>query len=169
MAAVVLATLTGRALSRDTIYTLKLRRRGIDLDHGQERSALAGRTVGEAMEAPPEPLRTADPVARAAARLAGSAHGVLPVLDNDGEYLGTVRARSVAEALAEHQPATVGEITHHTRPLYPDTELPAALDALIGAHGAGLPVLMADGGAPVGWLTYQAVLMPLRVSGGSRA
>ncbi|MDT7660048.1 MAG: chloride channel protein family [Pseudonocardiales bacterium] len=169
MAAIVLATLTSRALSRDTIYTLKLRRRGIDLDHGQERGALAGHTVGEAMEAPPEPLHAADRVAHAAARLAGSAHGVLPVLGDDGEYLGTVRARSVAEALAEHQPATVGEITHRTRPLHPDTELPAALDALIGAHGAGLPVLMADGGAPVGWLTYQAVLTPLRVSGGSRA
>jgi CIC family chloride channel protein len=34
MAAIVIATLVGRGLTRDTIYTLKLRRRGIDLDHG---------------------------------------------------------------------------------------------------------------------------------------
>ncbi|TWE23436.1 CIC family chloride channel protein [Prauserella muralis] len=32
MTAIVIATLAGRALSRDTIYTAKLRRRGIDLD-----------------------------------------------------------------------------------------------------------------------------------------
>jgi CIC family chloride channel protein len=32
MSAIVLATLTSRVLNRDTIYTLKLRRRGIDLD-----------------------------------------------------------------------------------------------------------------------------------------
>jgi chloride channel protein, CIC family len=166
MTAIVLATIVSRMLARDTIYTLKLRRRGIDLDHGEERSALAGHTVGEAMEPPPEPLRSADPVSHAAARLAASTHGVLPVLGEDGGYLGTVRARSVAEALAEHRPGTVGELTHRTRPLHPGAELPAALDALIGAHGAGLPVLAADGGALVGWLTYQAVLMPLRASGG---
>jgi CIC family chloride channel protein len=164
MAAVVLATLTSRTLSRDTIYTLKLRRRGIDLYGGEERSALAGHTVAEAMEPPPEPLRAADPITLAAAKLADSPHGVLPVLGDDGGYLGTVRARSVAEALAEDQPATVGEITHRTQPVRPDTELPAALDALIEAHGAGLPVLAADGGAPVGWITYQSVLTPLRRS-----
>jgi len=162
MAAVVLATLTSRTLGRDTIYTLKLRRRGIDLDGGDERSALAGHTVTEAMEPPPEPLRAADPITLAAAKLADSPHGVLPVIDEDGGYLGTVRARSVAEALAEDQPATVGEITHRTQPVRPDTELPAALDALIEAHGAGLPVLAADGGALVGWITYQSVLTPLR-------
>jgi CIC family chloride channel protein len=32
MTAVILATFTSRALSADTIYTLKLRRRGIDFD-----------------------------------------------------------------------------------------------------------------------------------------
>jgi CIC family chloride channel protein len=162
MTAIVLATLVSRALSHDTIYTLKLRRRGIDLDGTEERNALAGHTVAEAMETPPEPLNATDTVALAAARLADSPHGVLPVLDSDGGYLGTVRARAVAEALAEHQPTTVGEITHRTHPVRPDTALPAALDALIEAHGAGLPVLAQDGGAPIGWITYQSVLTPLR-------
>ncbi|HEX4248144.1 MAG TPA: chloride channel protein, partial [Pseudonocardia sp.] len=164
MTAIVLATLVSRALSRDTIYTLKLHRRGIDLDGTEERHALAGHTVAEAMETPPEPLRASDPIALAAARLATSSHGVLPVVDADGGYLGTVRARTVAEALAEHQPGTVGEITHRSQPVRPDTELPAALDALIEAHGAGLPVLAEDGGALIGWLTYQAVLTPMRAA-----
>jgi CIC family chloride channel protein len=162
MTAIVLATLVSRVLSRDTIYTLKLRRRGIDLDGSGERSALAGHTVAEAMETSPEPLHATDPVEQAVSRLAGSPHGVLPVLGENGHYLGTVRARSVAEALTEDQPVTIGEITHRTLPLHPDTELPAALDALIEAHGAGLPVLAEDDGRPIGWITYQAVLTPLR-------
>ncbi|WP_414710917.1 chloride channel protein [Pseudonocardia sp.] len=161
MSAIVLATLTSRVLNRDTIYTLKLRRRGIDLDGDQERQALAGRTVAQVMESPPEPLRADDTVARAAARLSESAHGVLPVAAEDGSYLGTLRARSVAEALAEHQSVTVGDITHRTQPLRPDTELPAALQALTEAHGAGLPVLAEDRGPLVGWITYQAVLAQL--------
>jgi CIC family chloride channel protein len=40
LTAIVIATATSRALSRDTIYTLKLRRRGVDLDrHPQERGS----------------------------------------------------------------------------------------------------------------------------------
>jgi CIC family chloride channel protein len=166
MTAIVLATLVSRALGRDTIYTLKLRRRGIDLDGTEERHALTGHTVAEAMETSPEPLRATDPVGLAAARLAESRHGVLPVLADGGGYLGTVRARTVAEALAERRPGepetSVGDITHRTLPVRPDTPLPEALDALIEAHGAGLPVLAVDGGAPVGWITYQSVLNPLR-------
>jgi CIC family chloride channel protein len=173
MTAIVLATIVSRALSRDTIYTLKLHRRGIDLDGASERHALAGHTVADAMQAPPQPLSVTDSVTLAASRLEASPHGILPVLDADGHYLGTVRARAVAAALAEQRPGsphnlvtTVGEITHRTQPLAPDTELPAALDALVEAHGAGLPVLAPDpdgkGGAPVGWITYQAILAPLR-------
>jgi CIC family chloride channel protein len=173
MTAIVLATIVSRALSRDTIYTLKLRRRGIDLDQASERHALTGHTVADAMEPPPVPLTVTDPVELAATRLAASPHGILPVLDSEGRYVGTVRARTVAEALAEHRPGrpeklvtSVGEITNPTQPLRPDTELPAALDALIETHGAGLPVLTPEpdgaAGAPVGWITYQAVLAPLR-------
>ena len=127
----------------------------------QERQALAGRTVAMVMESPPEPLQADASVAKAAARLSGSAHGVLPVAAEDGSYLGTLRARSVAEALAEHQSVTAGDITHRTQPLRPDTELPAALRALTEAHGAGLPVLAEEGGPLVGWITYQAVLSQL--------
>ncbi len=67
---------------------------------------------------------------------------MLPVIDVQGHYLGTVRARAVAEALAEHRPGgtenlvtTVAQITHTTQAMRPSTELPAALDALIEARG----------------------------------
>src|SRR5581483_8287255 len=83
----------------------------------------------------PEPvLRALDTLSTAATRLAASRHGVLPVIDVQGHYLGTVRARAVAEALAEYRPGgtenlvtTVAQITHTTQAMRPSTELPAAL------------------------------------------
>lgn len=49
MGAIVIAAQTSRALSRDTIYTLKLRRRGIDLDGHLDASRLAGTGVRRAL------------------------------------------------------------------------------------------------------------------------
>nr|WP_308288825.1 chloride channel protein [Streptomyces humicola] len=56
MTAIVLATGISRTLSRDTIYTLKLRRRGIDIDHTPATAPLAGITVGAVMEPVPATL-----------------------------------------------------------------------------------------------------------------
>ncbi|GGV72467.1 hypothetical protein GCM10010277_85480 [Streptomyces longisporoflavus] len=55
----MLAIVTSRALTRDTICALKLRRRGIDLE-GPARGALIGaETVASVMEPLPAPLATA--------------------------------------------------------------------------------------------------------------
>ncbi len=163
MTAIVLATLTSRALSADTIYTLKLRRRGIDLDQAPGGTVLAGITVGAVMEAVPPPLDGATPLAGAAEALARSPHGVLPVTA-DGAYLGTATARTAAETLADgaHADATVRSITHLPAPVTAATDLSTALDALVSSEGAGLPVLDDDRAHLTGWITHQAVLHALR-------
>lgn len=51
--AVVLSTLLSEALSRDTIYTLKLRRRGIDLRTGRDVDLMRSVPVARAMSSPP--------------------------------------------------------------------------------------------------------------------
>ncbi|NJP48470.1 chloride channel protein, partial [Streptomyces sp. PRB2-1] len=55
----------------------------------------------QVMEPVPAPLDGSAPLADAAAGLARSAHGVLPVTAADGTYLGVADARSVAETLAD--------------------------------------------------------------------
>src|SRR5690348_7684933 len=50
MAAIVLATGVSNLLSRDTIYTLKLRRRGIDLEARPTAAALAHLRVRDAAQ-----------------------------------------------------------------------------------------------------------------------
>ncbi|MGR3939678.1 chloride channel protein, partial [Streptomyces sp. BRA346] len=169
MLAIVLATLTSRLLSRDTIYTLKLRRRGIDLDSARLGSPLAGASVREVMEELPTALSGDLPLEDATDVIARSGHGVLPVTDQKGRYAGVVTARAVAEALTEPDPAldaqatprTIADLAEQPPAVTAGAPLSGALHTLVTADGAGLPVLDADTGEPVGWLTHQTVLSAL--------
>ncbi|WP_432037925.1 chloride channel protein [Streptomyces cucumeris] len=166
MLAIVLATLTGRLLSRDTIYTLKLRRRGIDLDGARLTSPLSAATVREVMDGPPATLAGTMPLADAADILARSRHGALPVRSREGRYLGVVTARAVAEALTEPEPAlemqttprVVADLAERLPAVTADAPLAGAMHSLVAADAAGLPVLERGSGEPVGWLTHQTVL-----------
>ena len=79
MLAVVLATVTGRFLTRTTIYTETLRRRGQDPEDPM-RTTLMGRADARSlMREPPAVLDEDDPPARAAAEMARTGSTVLPV------------------------------------------------------------------------------------------
>jgi chloride channel protein, CIC family len=160
MAAIVLATGVSRALSNDTIYTLKLRRRGIDIDEKPAEAPLAGVPVRTVMEPVPEPLAWGMSLSDAVDALARSPHGTLPVVSSDGTYMGTATARTAAETLADgaHDDTAVAAIVHLPTPVGEETDLADALDALVTTGGAGLPVLDADHDRLVGWISHQAVL-----------
>ncbi|MFG2596578.1 chloride channel protein [Streptomyces sp. NPDC048462] len=170
MLAIVTATLVSKLLSRDTVYTLKLRRRGIDLDAAAPVAAPRDRRVDEVMEELPYPLSARTALSAAALLLAHSEHGSLPVFDADEKYVGTLTARAVAEALAANPdggadaPATAGDLVELPPRVHCDMQLSAALHALMSAPGTGLPVLDADRGAPVGWITHQSALRALHPS-----
>ncbi|MGY0019903.1 chloride channel protein [Streptomyces sp. cg35] len=172
MLAIVLATVTSRALTRDTIYTLKLRRRGIDLE-GPARGALIGaESVASVMEQFPAPVPTTLGLTQTADRLSQSGHGALPVRDPGGTYVGIVTARTVAEALAEQPdgaPATAGDLAEPAPRITSDQQLATALPALLSASGTGLPVLDPDKGEPVGWLSHQGALRALHTPEKQRA
>ncbi|MBO8184961.1 chloride channel protein [Streptomyces spirodelae] len=164
MLAIALATATGRLLSRDTVYTLKLRRRGIDLEGPARGARLGGQPVGEVMEPLPEPLSTRTTLSEAADVLGLSGQGALPVLDPTGRYAGVVTSRDVAEALAEAPdgaPATVSDLARRTPALKPDEPLATALHLLSDSVEGGMPVLDADEGVPVGWLSHRSALRAL--------
>ena len=79
MLAVVLATVTGRFLTRTTIYTETLRRRGQDPEDPM-RTTLVGRADARSlMREPPAVLDEDDPPARAAAEMTRTGSTVLPV------------------------------------------------------------------------------------------
>jgi len=165
MSAIVLATfISQRIAPRDTIYTLKLRRRGVDLSSPAQTSPRADAIpISQVMLRVPIALQDSDSLINAAQALARSPQGILPVVDAAGAYCGTVSAHAVAEALADgdHDATHVGEVTDLPPALRSADPLDAALKVLDDAGGA-VPVLDPDGHEVVGWLTHRAALNALR-------
>jgi CIC family chloride channel protein len=160
MAAIVLAAGVSRLLTGDTIYTAKLRRRGVDIDAPAPGTSAADLRVGDIMEPIPDPLLETTTLTDAADALARSPHGVLPVQTEDGEYRGTVTARTVAETLADDEHATtqVGAVTHLPRTLSPGIRLDQILRDLATADGQAVPVLDEHHDKLVGWVSHRGVL-----------
>lgn len=160
MLAIVLATGVSRLLSHDTVYTLKLRRRGVDVDaHHPGQPRLASGHVGDVMEPVPPALPADSTVGLAARRVMTSGRGVVPVIA-DGALIGVLTARAVSEVLAEGDEAgsmPVSRLVEMPATVSRATPLDEALDVLVRADPGGVPVLD-DERRPVGWLTHQALL-----------
>jgi CIC family chloride channel protein len=157
MAAVVVAAGTAHLLSKDTIYTAKLWRRGIDPD--QQPQTFPAFTAADVARSAPEPLRDSCSLDGAAAALAATSLGMLPVVDADGRYRGCASAEDVAEALdGPSPPQTVAALVTVVGTIGADDGPRQILAALAGHGGTGLPVLDQAGTALIGWVTYEIVL-----------
>ncbi|WP_237752554.1 chloride channel protein [Mycolicibacterium aromaticivorans] len=160
MAAVVMAAGTAHLLSKDTIYTAKLWRRGVDLD--KPPAELPDLRAADLAVPAPEPLAVDSSMTAAAKALSQTTFGMLPVVTNDGQYAGCVTAQDVAEALDEADaPTTVSDLVKPVAAIASDADVRRILDALKGRGGSGLPVLDPDRTCLVGWVTYEAVLARL--------
>ena len=162
MVAIVLASAISHVLARDSIYTFKLRRRGVDISIAPETERLAAITVEQIMEPVGAWLRETASLHQAAGVLSRAPHGQLPVLDSHGRYRGIATAHAVAETLAdgEHDRATVGSVVELPDAVSITDHLPAALTALESTPGA-IPVLDDKHANVVGWLSHQRVLQLL--------
>jgi CIC family chloride channel protein len=163
MFAIVVATALANALTHDTIYTLKLRRRGVDIDQPAQPNPMAQIPVMEAMGAPPRPLLPGEPLDAVIARLASERSDALPVIDARGRLLGVVAASDAERALNEDRSElSAGALMRGTPELHADETLQDAMLALTASEEEGLPVLAADGRHIVGWLTHQQLLRAYR-------
>jgi CIC family chloride channel protein len=143
MLAVVLSTLVSEGLSRDTIYTLKLRRRGIDLRGGRDVDLMRELPVAQAMSTR-IPVASAElSVAEAAEQLDQSGDRALLVLDSARAPLGIATLQDLQAALLENKPGlTLGEVASHpVTTVYGDEPLSAAVHKM-GVRDVGqLPVV----------------------------
>jgi CIC family chloride channel protein len=164
MAAIVLATGVSHLIARDTIYTLKLRRRGIDLDEHPSTAALTTITARAAMEATTLTVPADLPLARAAQVMSDEGTGQLAVVDREGRYVGVLTARGVTDGLAdgEHDDVPAGSMAEQVPSVRGDQPLEAALDALDTAATPAVPVLDPGRDAVIGWLTHQRILSTIR-------
>ncbi len=131
MLAVAIATVVSRALSYGTIYTTKLLRRGIDIDHPPSADPFEELTAADAMRPFQLPL-TADPV---------GPHGGP---DEDG---------TVLPGLVTHQGAP--------QVLFANEPLAQAVRQLVNYGRDGLPVMSIDGQQLEGWVTSPNVLQAI--------
>jgi CIC family chloride channel protein len=168
MLAVVIATGLSHRLSTSSIYSLKLKRRGIDIDRPPLAGPLAGVRVGEVMRGAPEPLPADARLTEIAARFAGSWESALPVLDQAGLLIGVIAARDIERATAD-EGADAASLALPVPELYADRELAEAIELLSGGDFEALPVL-ADGTRSIaGWLDHRDVLRAYAVRRGGSA
>ena len=145
MFATVISTLLSEYLSRESIYTLKLTRRGVRLERGRDIDVMQGITVGEAMTPDPETVSVNITLRELSDRFATSHYHGYPVLDEAGKLCGVVTLQDLERATrnGKRPPgATVRQIcTHNPLRAYPDEPLWAALKR-IGTRDIGrLPVV----------------------------
>ena len=159
MFAIVVATALSNAVTHDTIYTLKLRRRGIDIGQPTPPSVMAQIPVAEAMSAPPRALRPEEPLTGLLERFSTEQSATLPVVDPAGALLGVVDASEVEQAVdGGNRGLTAAEIMRSAPEVRSQDTLEAAARLMADEDEDGLPVLAAEGHEVIGWLTHRGLL-----------
>jgi CIC family chloride channel protein len=101
MAACVVSTLVSTFLMRDSIYTMKLRRRGIDLFQEETHNVLKSLYVHDIVDRSPEALPRSANLEAILDRVLESGRTEYFVLDEREELVGTIQLRELTRMLVE--------------------------------------------------------------------
>jgi chloride channel protein, CIC family len=162
MLAVSLATGISHLLSRESVYTAKLARRGVDLDAPAPSWAHAHSTRS-LMDLSPVLLRPDTPLDAAADALRAARDGELPVVDADSRLLGVLTSTALAERLTDEGGERAPTLTDLVEPRPTVSADATAADALqlLDRHDAR-GVAVVDGARLIGWFSARAVLERIR-------
>ncbi|HET6452947.1 MAG TPA: chloride channel protein [Armatimonadota bacterium] len=143
MTAVVTSTLISQLISRDSIYTLKLRRRGIDVHARQRINLMETILVSEAMTKDFETVRDTLPVAALVEEFTRTGHHGFPVLDANGNLVGMVTLSDIEEVVVDEETDVLVEdiMTKTLLVAYPDETLEDALRRFGSRDVGRLPVV----------------------------
>jgi CIC family chloride channel protein len=158
MCAIVVATALSNHITKDTIYTLKLRRRGIDID-APAPSRMGQITIAEAMGQTPRALTPDEPLQEIVERFATERTDSLPVIDAVGSLTGIIAASDVERAISHGAKTTTpsAQLTRDVPRLGVSDSLEDAVQALASTDDDGLPVID-DNNQLIGWITHRQVL-----------
>ena len=143
MTAVIISTLISRGLSRESIYTLKLVRRGVDIYRREEADVLRTITVSKVMTRDFPTILPSMPVSELINELHQSGHHGFPIVNENGNFCGIVTLEDVEAAMSTVDPAlTAGDIaTKSPVVAYPDQSIHDALAQLGGRDVGRIPVV----------------------------
>ncbi len=142
MFACVVADIVAWSISKETIYTLKLSRRGIRLAPEMEINWLRVHTVSDVMRRAVETVTEDAPVAEVRERMARTGHPSFPVVDREGRLAGIVTHKELLRARGD---VRVGEIAVRNPVVaYPDEPLDAVWERFRRSGVGRLPVVDRD-------------------------
>ncbi len=145
MIACIISTLVASQIRQESIYTLKLLRRGINIRAGKEMNLLRSMSVGQAMrtevETLPEDMRLRDFMKL----LVHSKHSSFPVVDHTGRLAGILSYADYSEHAFEESLQDVVVVkdmaTKNVETVCPHDDLELALTRISAKDYATLPVI----------------------------
>ncbi len=145
MTAVVISTVVAQLIMRESIYTLKISRRGIELGEPRERSVLARIAVGRAWRPDFEVVNVATPLEELMEVFSGRAgrEGALPVVDDQRRLVGVVAPSDLDKVVEGKSSAqTVEDVaTKNPVTVYPDETLDEAVRRMGDRSLRQLPIV----------------------------
>ncbi len=101
MVSCILGHLVARILLKESIYTIKLSRRGIDLQSGQEINVLQKLTVSDVLRPELETVQRTTKLDELVQRMVDSPHYEFFVLDDDGKLLSVISVDDLRRSLPD--------------------------------------------------------------------
>lgn len=147
MTAVVFAMLVARGLSRESIYTFALARRGVDVQREEGTDILDGVTVQEAMTHDFLTVLPSMPLPDLIDKFHQTGHHGFPIVDQSGMLRGVVTLQDVEMALSRGRMDSLTALDIGTKSLivaYPDQSVRDALAQLGGRDVGRIPVVARD-------------------------
>jgi CIC family chloride channel protein len=147
MTAVVISTLLSRAISSENIYTLKLLRRGVELEQEELGDVLRTTTVREAMTREYPTLPATMQISQLIKLFQKAGHHGYPVLDENRHVIGVLTETDIARHLdsssADNKLTAADIVAKNPFVAYPDQSLDRLIDT-VGESEARIPVVSRD-------------------------
>lgn len=143
MIAVVISTFIAYSLNRESIYTLKLRRRGVDIRQHLRANIMRTIRVSEVMTRNFPTVSPEMPISELSTKFTETGHHGFPVIDGDGRLYGVVTLEDVeSSALRDAAKLTAGDIaTKSPIVAYPDQNIHDVLAQFGGRDVGRIPVV----------------------------
>jgi chloride channel protein, CIC family len=164
MISCVISTLVVKKLSKDSIYTLKLTRRGVNILNSKKQDLLEKILVYEAMYRKVVTVSEITTVRNAGLMIKSTTHRGFPVMDETGRLTGIVTHIDINKALNNGKgDIPVKEImTRNLLYCYPDENLKTALEKLGERNIGRIPVVEhKDPNRLVGLITRKGIIAAL--------
>lgn len=152
MLAAVIATVTAQLIERDSIYTLKLRRRGVLTGHSLDLTVLRRITAREVPLVPQVSVRPEDPVSKLLKLNREYQVADFVVVGDHNEYLGMITSQDVRTAFSEYEAIPlllIEEIMVRSLPtITPNEGLDSVLEKFSTHDVSSLPMVDESGSYP---------------------